>query len=104
VDRNNQRVAGFEIAREFSHGRPNKSESFHYFEDNLPQELLFEQFITDIADGANKMDWNRRSGLFLYHQTVRKPNIILINIPATQQCNDIDINLITAKVLLLPKG
>jgi hypothetical protein len=42
-------------------------------EDNLAQELLFEQFITDIAvDGANnKWIGTADSGLFFCHQTVR---------------------------------
>jgi hypothetical protein len=49
----NQRIAGFAQRGKFSNGRPNESESYHYLEDNLAQEL-FEQFITDIAvDGAN---------------------------------------------------
>jgi hypothetical protein len=48
-------------------------------DDNLAQELLYEQFITDIAvDGANnKWIGTADSGLFLSHQMGRKPSIIL---------------------------
>jgi ligand-binding sensor domain-containing protein len=48
-------------------------------DDNLAQELLYEQFITDIAvDGANnKWIGTADSGLFLSHQMGRKLSIIL---------------------------
>jgi hypothetical protein len=60
-----------------TNGRPNESESYHYFRDNA-QELLFEQFITDIAvDGANnKWIGTADSGLF---SPVRKPYHFTIN-------------------------
>jgi hypothetical protein len=47
-------------------------------DDNLAQELLYEQFITDIAvDGANnKWIGTADSGFFLSHQMGRKPSII----------------------------
>jgi hypothetical protein len=77
VDRYNQRFI-FAQHRKISNGRPNESESIIILEDNLAQELLFEQFITDIAvDGANNKGLALAdSGLFQSHQTV-KTSIIL---------------------------
>jgi hypothetical protein len=47
-------------------------------DDNLAQELLYEQFITDIGDKANnKWIGTADSGLFLSHQMGRKLSIIL---------------------------
>ena len=74
-------------------------------EDNLPQELLYEQFITDIAvDGANnKWIGTADSGLFLvspngqetkYHFTINNSPL------PSNVINDIDINSATGEVFI----
>ena len=74
-------------------------------DDNLAQELLYEQFITDIAvDGANnKWIGTADSGLFLvspngqetkYHFTISNSPLPSNNI------NDIDINSATGEVFI----
>ena len=74
-------------------------------EDNLAQELLFEQFITDIAvDGANnKWIGTGDSGLFLvspngqetkYHFTINNSPL------PSNVINDIDINSATGEVFI----
>jgi ligand-binding sensor domain-containing protein len=67
VDRHNQRFAGFAQHRNFQTEDQMKANPIIILEDNLAQELLFEQFITDIAvDGANnKWIGTADSGLFL---------------------------------------
>jgi hypothetical protein len=71
-------------------------------DDNLAQELLYEQFITDIAvDGANnKWIGTADSGLFLSHQMGRKQVSLINNSPLPSNViNDIDINSLTGEVL-----
>ncbi|MDD2674221.1 MAG: T9SS type A sorting domain-containing protein [Flavobacterium sp.] len=74
-------------------------------EDNLAQELLFEQFITDIAvDGANnKWIGTADSGLFLvspngqetkYHFTINNSPL------PSNVINDVDINSVTGEVFI----
>ncbi|MFV8368927.1 T9SS type A sorting domain-containing protein [Flavobacterium sp. LB2R40] len=74
-------------------------------EDNLAQELLYEQFITDIAvDGANnKWIGTADSGLFLvspngqetkYHFTINNSPL------PSNVINDIDINNLTGEVFI----
>jgi hypothetical protein len=74
-------------------------------EDDLPQELLFEQFITDITvDGANnKWIGTADSGLFLvspnsqetkYHFTVNNSPL------PSNTINDISINSVTGEVFI----
>jgi ligand-binding sensor domain-containing protein len=74
-------------------------------EDNLAQELLFEQFITDIAvDGANnKWIGTGDSGLFLvspngqetkYHFTINNSPL------PSNVINDIDINSATGEIFI----
>ncbi len=74
-------------------------------EDNLAQELLYEQFITDIAvDGANnKWIGTADSGVFLvlpngqetkYHFTINNSPL------PSNIINDIDINSITGEVFI----
>ncbi|RYJ53113.1 T9SS type A sorting domain-containing protein [Flavobacterium petrolei] len=74
-------------------------------EDNLAQELLFEQFITDIAvDGANnKWIGTADSGLFLvspngqetkYHFTINNSPL------PSNVVNDVDINSVTGEVFI----
>lgn len=74
-------------------------------EDNLPQELLYEQFITDIAvDGANnKWIGTADSGLFLvspngqetkYHFTINNSPL------PSNVINDVDINSATGEVFI----
>jgi streptogramin lyase len=74
-------------------------------EDNLPQELLFEQFITDIVvDGANnKWIGTADSGLFLvspngqetmYHFTINNSPL------PSNAINDIDIDSSTGEVFI----
>lgn len=74
-------------------------------EDNLAQELLFEQFITDIAvDGANnKWIGTADSGLFLvspngqetkYHFTINNSPL------PSNVINDVDINSATGEVFI----
>ena len=74
-------------------------------EDDLPQELLFEQFITDITvDGANnKWIGTADSGLFLvspngqetkYHFTVNNSPL------PSNTINDVSINSITGEVFI----
>jgi hypothetical protein len=72
-------------------------------DDNLAQELLYEQFITDIAvDGANnKWIGTADSGLFFspngqetkYHFTINNSPL------PSNVINDIDINSSTGEVL-----
>jgi ligand-binding sensor domain-containing protein len=74
-------------------------------EDNLAQELMYEQFITDIAvDGANnKWIGTADSGIFLvspngqetkYHFTINNSPL------PSNTINDIDINSITGEVFI----
>jgi hypothetical protein len=78
-------------------------------EDNLAQELLFEQFITDIAvDGANnKWIGTADSGLFLvspngqetkYHFTINNSPL------PSNVINDVAINNLTGEVYCYFKG
>lgn len=74
-------------------------------EDNLAQELLYEQFITDIAvDGANnKWIGTADSGLFLVSPNGQetKYHFTLNNSPLPSNViNDIDINSATGKVFI----
>jgi hypothetical protein len=75
-------------------------------EDNLAQELLFEQFITDIAvDGANnKWIGTADSGLFfgLTKRSGNQYHFTINNSPLPSNViNDVDINNLTGEVLLL---
>ncbi|MEC5164547.1 hypothetical protein RCH18_000263 [Flavobacterium sp. PL11] len=74
-------------------------------DDNLPQELLYEQFITDIAvDGANnKWIGTADSGLFLLSPNGQetKYHFTINNSPLPSNIiNDIDINSITGEVFI----
>ncbi|MFV8441477.1 T9SS type A sorting domain-containing protein [Flavobacterium sp. LB2P44] len=74
-------------------------------EDNLAQELLYEQFITDIAvDGANnKWIGTADSGLFLVSPNGQetKCHFTINNSPLPSNViNDIDINNLTGEVFI----
>jgi ligand-binding sensor domain-containing protein len=74
-------------------------------EDNLAQELLYEQFITDIVvDGANdKWIGTADSGLFLVSSDgqVTKYHFTKDNSPLpSNTINDIDINSVTGEVFI----
>jgi len=74
-------------------------------EDNLAQELLYEQFITDIAvDGANdKWIGTADSGLFLVSSDgqVTKYHFTKDNSPLpSNTINDIDMNSVTGEVFI----
>ena len=74
-------------------------------DDNLAQELLYEQFITDIAvDGANnKWIGTADSGLFLVSQNGQetKYHFTINNSPLPSNViNDIDINSATGEVFI----
>ena len=74
-------------------------------EDNLAQELLFEQFITDIAvDGANnKWIATADSGLFLVSPNGQetKYHFTTSNSPLPSNVvNDVDINSVTGEVFI----
>jgi hypothetical protein len=71
-------------------------------DDNLAQELLYEQFITDIAvDGANnKWIGTADSGLFFCLTKWAKYHFTINNSPLPSNViNDIDINSSTGEVL-----
>jgi streptogramin lyase len=79
-------------------------------EDNVPQELLFEQFITAIeVDGANnKWVGTANSGVFQFssdgQQTLQRFTIDNSPLPSNS-INDIDINPITGEVFFAtPQG
>lgn len=74
-------------------------------EDNLAQELLYEQFITDIVvDGANnKWIGTADSGVFLvsYNGQETKYHFTTSNSPLPSNViNDIDINTVTGEVFI----
>jgi hypothetical protein len=70
-------------------------------DDNLAQELLYEQFITDIAvDGANnKWIGTADSGLFFVSPNGQetKYHFTINNSPLPSVINDIDINSSTGE-------
>jgi hypothetical protein len=71
-------------------------------DDNLAQELLYEQFITDIAvDGANNKWIPQIPVCFLSHQMGKtKYHFTINNSPLPSNViNDIDINSSTGEVL-----
>jgi hypothetical protein len=74
VDRHNQRFAGFAQIGNFQTEDQMKANPIIILEDNLAQELLFEQFITDIAvDGANNK-WIGTPILVCFSLTKRSGN------------------------------
>jgi hypothetical protein len=74
-------------------------------DDNLAQELLYEQFITDIAvDGANnKWIGTADSGLFFVTKWAETSIILINNSPCLVMFYDIDINSSTGEVLATAK-
>ncbi len=84
---------------------PLKANPIIIIDDNLPQELLFEQFITSIVvDGANnKWIGTADSGLFLLSSNGQetKYHFTTSNSPLpSNTINDIDINGITGEVFI----
>jgi hypothetical protein len=79
MDRDYKRLAVLPNIGNFQTGDQLTANPIIIVDDNLAQELLYEQFITDIAvDGANnKWIGTADSGLFFSHQMGRKPSIIL---------------------------
>jgi hypothetical protein len=108
VDRYNQRFAGFAQIGNFQTEDQMKANPIIILEDNLAQELLFEQFITDIAvDGANNKWIGTRFWFVLvspngqetkYHFTINNSPL------PSNVINDVAINNLTGEVLLLLKG
>jgi hypothetical protein len=89
----------------FSSDEQMKTNPIIILEDGLPQELMYEQFITDIVvDGANnKWISTADSGIFLvspngqetkYHFTINNSPL------PSNTINDIDINNITGEVFI----
>lgn len=82
-----------------------KTNAIIILEDNLAQELLYEQFITDIAvDGANnKWIGTADSGVFMVSSNGQKTNyhFTISNSPLPSNAiNDIDINSATGEVFI----
>lgn len=74
-------------------------------EDNLPQELLYEQFVTDIAVDGNNNKWigTADSGIFLVSPNGQETiyHFTTDNSPMpSNTVNDIDINGITGEVFI----
>lgn len=87
-----------------------KANAIIILEENVPQELLFQQFITAIAvDGANnKWVGTANSGVFQFssdgQQTLQRFTIDNSPLPSNT-INDIDINPLTGEVFLAtPQG
>jgi ligand-binding sensor domain-containing protein len=105
VDRHNQRLRVLPNIGNFQTEDQMKANPIIILEDNLAQELLFEQFITDIAvDGANnKWIGTADSGLFLvspngqetkYHFTINNSPL------PSNVINDVAINNLTGEVFI----
>lgn len=87
-----------------------KANAIIILEDDVPQELLYQQFITDIAvDGANnKWIGTANSGVFQFSSDGQKTlqRFTIDNSPLpSNTINDIDINPITGEVFFAtPQG
>jgi hypothetical protein len=63
MDRDYKRLAVLPNIGNFQTGDQLTANPIIIVDDNLAQELLYEQFITDMVDGANNK-WTADSGLF----------------------------------------